>query len=276
MARKRMIDPSFWRDEKLGEEFEFHERLMFIGLWTFADDSGIGRANPKLLKSDIFPYDEFSTDDIERMLAKMYQSNMITLYEADGQKYYKVNHFSDYQTINRPTESKLPKPDDGTLMENSLNTHGELTPNIREDKLREDKLREDNICASEAAAPEPPHQKHPSKKENNALFEKLWHLYPRKRGKGQVSDASKLRIAELGEEHMQRCIDRFKSDMKAQGREMDGYMYGSTFFNSGYLDYTDAEFEKIDYSSNNNDERASPNKPHYNPFLDSLREGGHL
>ncbi|MFA5378465.1 MAG: Lin1244/Lin1753 domain-containing protein [Dehalococcoidia bacterium] len=106
-------------------------------------------------------------------------------------------------------------------------------------KVKESKVKESkDICAPDGA----PDANPPTKKEIEALFERLWSLYPRKRGKGQVKDAAKRRLAEVGEDHMTRCIDRFKADMKAQGRAMDTYPYGSTFFNSGFVDYLDHEY----------------------------------
>ena len=71
MARKRMIDPSFWTDEKLGE-CSVNERYLFMGLISNADDEGYGRANPKLLKSLLFPYDDdLRTSDLEKWLSRL-------------------------------------------------------------------------------------------------------------------------------------------------------------------------------------------------------------
>lgn len=74
-----------------------------------------------------------------------------------------------------------------------------------------------------------------------ALFERLWALYPSKRGKKQVSDAQKKRLLEVGEEELVRAIERYKSELKkdADWRKTQN---GSTFFNSGYADYLDANF----------------------------------
>ena len=147
MARKRMISPAFWSDEKLGECNQL-ERFLFLGLISNADDEGIGRANPKLLKSLIFPYDDLRISDFEKSLAKLASLELIILYTADNQSYYFVNNFNKHQTINRATPSDFPKPPKnkssthGALTEYSLNTHGALTPNIKEEKLKEEKLKE--------------------------------------------------------------------------------------------------------------------------------------
>ena len=74
----------------------------------------------------------------------------------------------------------------------------------------------------------------------NALFEELWLLYPRKKGKGQISDAKKRKIAEVGKEQMIRAIERYKRYVSTQ-KDLS-YQYGSTFFNSGYIDYLDENY----------------------------------
>lgn len=83
----------------------------------------------------------------------------------------------------------------------------------------------------------------------NALFEELWSLYPRKKGKGQISDAKKRKIAEVGKEQMIRAIERYKRYVSTQ-KDLS-YQYGSTFFNSGYIDYLDDNYVEKDESPNN-------------------------
>lgn len=127
MARKRMIDPSFWRDEKIGE-LAFVDRLIFIGLWTFAEDNGAGRANPKLLKADILPYDDtFRVSDFEKSLEKLATLNLISLYKVNDQNYYHITNFAKHQTINRPTPTSIPLPTHEQVNERSNTTHGQLT-----------------------------------------------------------------------------------------------------------------------------------------------------
>ena len=82
-------------------------------------------------------------------------------------------------------------------------------------------------------------EKGPSKKEINAFYEHIWRIYPRKKGKGGVSDAQKKRLYVIGKEQLERCIKRFKLDMERERRPIDKQLYGSTFFNSGYIDYLD-------------------------------------
>ena len=142
MPRKRMIDPSFWRDEKIAQCTHI-ERLLFIGLWNFSEDSGVGRANPLLIKADVFPYDTLREADIQKSLVKLASLGLILLYEIDGQQYYFITNFAKHQTINRPSKCSLPTP----LPEHSLSTHGAL---MSEDK---EKLREDNNSSEQMPEP---------------------------------------------------------------------------------------------------------------------------
>lgn len=98
---------------------------------------------------------------------------------------------------------------------------------------REKKSREENkynMCKADACA----------------LFEKLWKLYPCKKGKGQVSDAAKMRLLKIGYEEMVRAIERYKAELEKDS-DWRKPQNGSTFFNSGYVDYLDANYvpEKV-------------------------------
>ena len=84
--------------------------------------------------------------------------------------------------------------------------------------------------------------KHNVQSQANALFERLWKLYPQKRGKGQVSEANKRRLLDIGYDKMSRAIDRYKADLAND--EWRKPQNGSTFFNSGYVDYLDENYER--------------------------------
>ena len=79
------------------------------------------------------------------------------------------------------------------------------------------------------------------------IFEQLWKLYPRKKGKGGVSKTQKHKIAKIGLEEMTRAVERFKEAMK--GKEEQYIMYGSSFFNTGYVDYLDSNYEEANTES---------------------------
>lgn len=82
-----------------------------------------------------------------------------------------------------------------------------------------------------------------NKKAINECFERLWKQYPNKRGKGQVSDTKKKTLYEIGEEKIERALKRYLDDLSKDSNWRKP-QNGSTFFNSGYVDYLDENYEK--------------------------------
>jgi predicted phage replisome organizer len=82
------------------------------------------------------------------------------------------------------------------------------------------------------------------KKEREEDFEELWSLYPKKRGKGKISDKKKKEIIEeVGKENFKKAIERYKEEIRKKRIDEQYIQMGSTFFNSGYVDYLDENYE---------------------------------
>lgn len=90
------------------------------------------------------------------------------------------------------------------------------------------------------------------KKEANELFEQLWKAYPSKKGKAQVSDTAKARLLKIGYDEMMRAIDRYTYDLEKDS-DWRKPQNGSTFFNSGYVDYLDANYKSIEDAQKESD-----------------------
>ena len=84
-------------------------------------------------------------------------------------------------------------------------------------------------------------KKHSCTAEATALFERLWAEYPVKKGKGQVSDTQKKRLLAIGEPALLKAIERYRAEL-AKDSGWRRAQNGSTFFNSGYVDYLDGNF----------------------------------
>ena len=80
-----------------------------------------------------------------------------------------------------------------------------------------------------------------NKQEIEAFFERVWKLYPSKKGKQRVSDKQKKVLFEIGQEELERAIKRYVADWEKE-KEWRKQQNGSTFFNSGYVDYLDANY----------------------------------
>ena len=149
LARKRMIDPTIWQSEDFGK-LSYLAKIVFIGLFSLADDEGRGRANPIYLKNTLFPYDEtIKSSEIDKALYEISAIMSIVFYSVDNNQYYELYSWNKFQTINRPSKSQIPQYIDGdsdtiqrTFSEYSVNVHGGLTPNRKEKKRREEKEKE--------------------------------------------------------------------------------------------------------------------------------------
>lgn len=87
-------------------------------------------------------------------------------------------------------------------------------------------------CANESVC-------EPSGQSVEELFASLWKLYPEKKGKAHVSKKSKLALMDYGYDQIARCIERYRESKL----DWQQWQYGSTFFNSGYVDYLDENFD---------------------------------
>lgn len=98
-----------------------------------------------------------------------------------------------------------------------------------------DEEKEKEKKEKEAAASQP------SPAAVDAFFDSVWNLYPVKKGKGQVSKSKRLVLYKIGFDELSRAVDRYKTDL-AKDSAWRKPQNGSTFFNSGYVDYLDENY----------------------------------
>lgn len=70
------------------------------------------------------------------------------------------------------------------------------------------------------------------------FFQTIWQMYPNKKGKANVKKTQKEKLFKFGIEALTKCIERYK-ETKPEWKE---WQHGSTFFNSGYVDYLDENY----------------------------------
>lgn len=119
MARIRSIKPEFFISEDVAALTMF-ERVLFIGLWCYADDEGRGNADPRLVRADLFPLDDDVTVEmVADGINTLHRRGQVVLYEASresreasGTRRYLSIVGWDHQKISHPSKSKLPAPHD--------------------------------------------------------------------------------------------------------------------------------------------------------------------
>lgn len=115
--RIRTIKPEFWTDKRVAS-WDVFTRLLFIGLWSAADDHGRGSAEPERLSAELFPYDlsRDSRDTLARVsegLRILSESGRIALYEVGEEAFYEVTHWTAHQRVDHPGKSRIPNVSEG-------------------------------------------------------------------------------------------------------------------------------------------------------------------
>lgn len=111
MRRIRTIKPEYFESETVSRVGIF-ARLLFIGLWTIADDAGRLRGATRLIASNLFAYDENVVEQVETALTDLENQNLIRRYLFNNSTYISISGWQKHQKIDRPSISKLPGPDD--------------------------------------------------------------------------------------------------------------------------------------------------------------------
>lgn len=107
---RRMLDTSIWANEHFAD-LPPMGRLLLIGIITLADDQGRCKANPAYLRSQIFPYDNLATEDIDAWLQQLRANETIILYTANGKAYLQMINWWSYQPLDWARPSDHPAPD---------------------------------------------------------------------------------------------------------------------------------------------------------------------
>ncbi len=106
MPRIRTIKPKFWDDIKLSKVSR-DARLLFIGMWTFADDLGVIIADGVWLKSKIFPYDLLAPDEIQNWIEELLTYKFILPLEYKDEIFFIIRTFDKHQRIDKPNKDDI-------------------------------------------------------------------------------------------------------------------------------------------------------------------------
>lgn len=109
MARIRSIKPGFWSDEKLSPESDSC-RLLFIALWSMADDFGRLIDSEKQIEAFVYPDGDHSRV-IRESLARLSRLGRIRRgLAANGQRIIEIVNWRKHQLVDRPSaKAALPE-----------------------------------------------------------------------------------------------------------------------------------------------------------------------
>lgn len=110
MARIRAIKPEFWSSPNLPADP--WARLLYIAMWNWADDAGVGTANPRELAGFAFPNDDgIDVGAVRRMCADIAAHFGAKFYTVDGRPYYAIPSWAEHQKFDRRRGGRYPGPD---------------------------------------------------------------------------------------------------------------------------------------------------------------------
>jgi hypothetical protein len=155
MARKRMIDPSFWEDPTIGS-LSVPARLLFIGMMSHADDEGRLEVEPRYIRRAVFGFDE----DVTTTIVATYLDEIKTVcrsvrfYEVDGRALACFINWKRYQYIQKPQASKLPPPPGSTVTVPVTDQYDTATVPVSPNRI--EKNRNEGEGNARVAAPSSP------------------------------------------------------------------------------------------------------------------------
>lgn len=178
---------------------------------------------------------KLTSDEVRTALKHLQKTKEITKQSTNKFTVFTVVNYSSYQDVSQATPKQDPS---------NAQAITKPFPTIEEGK-KEKRKEDNNICASED-----------KKQQILSFYERIWKLYPIKRGKASVSYTQQQKLYKIGYDEMKRAVERYCQEKK--GEEKKYWQYGSTFFNSGYVDYLDENYKGGSDDGNvGNDDRTN-------------------
>lgn len=110
MPNRRMITSDIFEDEFfIG--LDLFGRILWLGIVVkCADDQGRMQDNSILIKSQVFPADDYQPEQIERFLLQFADAGRIIRYVSDGKKLIQILNWWKHQTPQWASKSRYPAP----------------------------------------------------------------------------------------------------------------------------------------------------------------------
>lgn len=110
--RIRSIKPEFYRSDDIAGLSREH-RLLFIALWSYVDDNGVGIDSDRAIAADCFGLEDDPIETrnyVREGLATLSRSFLIVRYEVAGKRYLHITGWDKHQRVDKPNKARYPKP----------------------------------------------------------------------------------------------------------------------------------------------------------------------
>lgn len=112
--RIRSIKPEFWRSDDI-TQLNREDRLLFIGLWSYVDDNGVGLDDYRAIAADLFALEDDQKDIrdfVREGLATLSRVLLVSRYMINTRRYIYINSWDRHQRVDRPNKERFPRPPD--------------------------------------------------------------------------------------------------------------------------------------------------------------------
>jgi hypothetical protein len=157
VARIRTIKPEFPQSESMGRVSR-DARLLFIQLWTLADDSGRLRGSSRMLASLLFPYDDDAKDLMEGWLSELSSEGCICRYLIGSDHYIELCNWLKHQKIDKPSPSKIPASSEASQIVREDSRAFAVGSRIKDQGPVPEDQGPTHIVPGKPATPDCPHQ----------------------------------------------------------------------------------------------------------------------
>jgi hypothetical protein len=234
--RSRNIKPGFFENEKLAE-LPALTRILFAGLWCYADREGRFEWRPKRIKALILPYDDCN---VEEMLMSLHAAKFLYTYTTGNDMFGLLPKFKVHQNPH-PHEAKsiLPSPPENV---EQIQCHDmSLQCNVMSRECNADILIPDILIPERATLSILPFSEKPENGDRAKVkqrhvygkdFERAWSNHGRKDGSKYKAEKKWKHLTKIGElpslDEILEAQDRAKQTTKWR----DGYCpYFETWLN---------------------------------------------
>lgn len=107
MARERFIYPDIWSSPSFLKLTETAQ-LLWIGLFSTADDYGRGQGEPMSLAGRFFPTRGYTQAKMEAIITEVSAFGMVRFYEVENNLYYDIPKWEGYQRLRYRKASHVP------------------------------------------------------------------------------------------------------------------------------------------------------------------------
>ena len=258
---KRIVSRSFWKRQEVVDKFTAEDKYFYLYLLTSPQSSQVGiyKFSPKEAAFDL----SYSVEAVYYLLDRFEKTYGMIRYSKETSE-VAIGEYLTHAVLGggKPLLDLL-KAETDRVEDKSLiiyiydslkckyinnSTVREYVDYINNIYINNKSINNDScttrVCIFENGESVSKPSAKEIQREADAMFESLWKLYPRKKGKGAVKDATKRKLYAIGFDRMKRAVEKFNRDM--EGRDIQYIMHGSRFFNSGYVDYLDDENDHVE------------------------------